>query len=114
MLYIESFKATFEKQTRDIIQETRKEFNERNVGGDLNKSGCILDKIKAANEYFLSKLHNFMVTSNSNNDEEVVISNDYFVLNYVIDQQEELEVYGGGGGCGITPPVAETATVDDT
>ena len=53
MLEIESLKATFEQQTRDIVQETRNELNERNVGRNLHKSGCILDKRKAANEYFV-------------------------------------------------------------
>ena len=34
------------------------ELNGRNVGGDLHKAGCVFDKIKSANEYFLSKLQN--------------------------------------------------------
>ena len=88
--------------------------NDRNVGGDLYKAGCVLDEIKAANEYFLSKPQNLSGASNSNNDEEVVIANDYFVLNGDIDQQEELEVDGGGGGGGITPSVAQTEMVNDT
>ena len=50
--------------------------NERNVGGDLHKYGCVIDKIKAANEYFLSKLQNLSGKSNSNYDGEVVIAND--------------------------------------
>ena len=79
---------------------------ERNVGGDLHKAGCVIDKIKAASEYFLSKLQNLLGESNSNYDGEVVIANDYFVFNNVIYQQEELEVDGGGGGGGITPPVS--------
>ena len=58
---IESLKAYFEQQTRDIIQEMRNELNESNVGGDLHKSGCVLDKIKADNEYFLSKIENLSV-----------------------------------------------------
>ena len=62
--------------------------NERNVGGDLHKAGCVLDKIKAANEYFLSKIENFPGKSNSNYDGEVVIVNDYFVSNHVIEHQE--------------------------
>ena len=37
-----------------------------------------------------------------------------FFLNDFIDQQEELEVDGGGGGGDITPPVAETETVNET
>ena len=53
MSEIKSMKANFEQQTQDIVQETGNEFNERNVGGDLHKGGCILDEIKAANEYFL-------------------------------------------------------------
>ena len=88
--------------------------NERNFGGDLNKYGCVIGEIKAANEYFLSKLQNFLGASNSNYDEEVVITNGYFVFNNVIDQQEELEVDGGRGGDVIAPPVAETAMVDGT
>ena len=83
-------KATFEQQTRDIVQGIINELNERNFGGDLHKSGFIIDKIKAANEYFLSKLQNLSGTYNINNDEEVVISNDCFVLDDVIGQQEEL------------------------
>ena len=51
-------KATFDYQTIDIVQEIRNELNEKNVGGGLHKAGCILDEIKAANEYFLSKLQN--------------------------------------------------------
>ena len=90
----------------------RNELNERNVGGDLHKSGCVLDEIKAANEYFFSKLQNLLGTSNSNNDEEVVIAN-YFSLNDYIDQKEELEVDDGGSGVGITLPVAQTAMVND-
>ena len=59
MLEIESLKANFEQQTEDIVQEMRNELNESNVGGYLQKYGCVLDKIKAANEYFLSKPDNF-------------------------------------------------------
>ena len=107
-------KATFEQQTRYIFQEIINECNERNIGDDLYKSECVIDKIKLANEYFLSKLQNLSLKSNSKYDGEVVISNDYFVLNIVIYQQEELEVDGGGGGGGITPPVSETAMVNET
>ena len=96
-------KAAFEEQTRDIVQEMINEFNEKNVGGYLNKAGCLFDEIKAANEYFLSKLQNLSGKYNSNYDGEVVIANDYFVFNNFIGQQEKLEVYGGGGGGGITP-----------
>ena len=111
---IESLKATFEQQTRDIFQEMRNELNERNIGGYLHKAGCVLDKIKATNEYFLSKLQNVLGKYNSNYDGEVVIANNDFALNNVIDQQEELEVDGGGGGGGITPPIAETSMVNET
>ena len=107
-------KATFEQQTRDIVREMRNELNERNFGGDLHKARCVLDKIKSANEYFLSKLENFSGKSNSDYDGEVVIANDHFVLNNVIEQQEESKFDGGGGGGGITPPVAETATANET
>ena len=79
--------------------------NERNVDGDLHKSGCVIGKIKAVNEYFLSEIHNFSGKSNINYDGEVVIANDYFVFNNFIYQQEELEVDGGGGGGGIIPPL---------
>ena len=89
MLKIESLKATFEQRTRDIVQETRNELNESNVGGDLHKAGCVHDEIKAANDYFLSKLQNLSGKSNSNYDGEVVMANYYFVLNNDIDQQEE-------------------------
>ena len=37
-----------------------------------------------------------------------------FVFNNGIDHHEELEVDGSGGGGGITPPVAETAMVNET
>ena len=66
----------------------RNYLNESNVGGYLQNSGCIIDKIKAANEYFLLKLQNLLVESNSNYNGEVVIANDYFVFNNVTDQQE--------------------------
>ena len=82
--------------------------NERNVGGDLHKSGCVLDEIKAANEYFLSKLENLSGKSNSNYDGEVVIANAYLAFNNVIEQQEELDIDGGDSGGGINPPVSET------
>ena len=95
MLEIESLKAAFEQHTRDIVQEMRNEFNERNVGGDLHKAGCVLDKIKAASEYFLSKIENFSGKFNSNYDVEVVIANDYYVFNNVIDHQY------------ITPPAGQ-------
>ena len=49
---------------------------------------ALLKKIKAADEYFLSKLENVLGKSNSNYDREVVIVNEYFVLNNVIDQQK--------------------------
>ena len=49
MSEIESLKATFEQQTRDIFQEMRNELNERNVCGDLHKAGCVLDEVKSAN-----------------------------------------------------------------
>ena len=55
-----------------------------------------------------------MGKSNSNYDGEVVIANDYFALNNVIEHQEELDIDGGGGGVGITPPVSETAMVNET
>ena len=67
----------------------RNELNKRNFGGDLHKSGCALDELKSANEYFLSKLQNLLGKYNSNYDGEVVIANYYFVFNNVIDQQEE-------------------------
>ena len=89
MLEIESLKASFEQQTRDIFQKMRNALNERNLGGDLRKSGCVLDEIKAANGYFLSKIQNLLGKSNSNYYGEVVIINYYFVFNNVIDQQEE-------------------------
>ena len=104
MSEIESLKATFEQQKRDIYQEMRNELNERNVGGDLHKSGCVLEEIKAANEYFLSKLENLSGKSNSNYEGEVVIANDYFVLNNGIEHHEALEIDGGGSGGGINPP----------
>ena len=50
---IESLKATFEQQTRDRVQEMRNELTYMNVGGDKYKAGCVIDKIKAANGYFL-------------------------------------------------------------
>ena len=103
---IEKLKANFEQQTRDIFQEMRNELNERNVGGDLHKAGCVIDKIKVANEYFLSKLQIFRENLIVIYDGEVVIVNNYFVFNNVIDQQKELEVDGGGSGGDITPPVA--------
>ena len=53
MSEIEAFKATFDQQTRDIFQKMINRLNESYVGGYLHKSGCVLDKIKAANEYFL-------------------------------------------------------------
>ena len=68
MSQIESLKATFEHQTIDIVQVMINELNDRNFGGDLLKDGCLLEKIKAASEYFLSKLENFSVKSNSNYD----------------------------------------------
>ena len=92
----------------------RNELNKRNVGGYLHKSGCILDKIKADNEYFLLKLENFFGKYNSNYDGEVVIANDYFVWNNVNDHQEELYIDSGGGGGGINPHVYETAMNNDT
>ena len=92
----------------------RNELNDMNVGGDLYKSGCVIDKIKSANENFLTKLQNFLGTSNSNNYEEVEITNYYSFFNDDIDHQEELEVDGGGCGGGINPPVAQTTMVNDT
>ena len=50
---IESLKDTFEQQTRDRVQEMRNELTYMNVGGDTYKSGCVIEKIKAANGYFL-------------------------------------------------------------
>ena len=113
MSEIESLNSTFEQQTRDSVQETRNELNDRNIGGTLQKYGYVIDKIKAANRYFLSKLENVSGKSNGNYDGEVVIVNDYFVLNNVIDQKEDLEVYYSGGGGGITPPVSETVMVNE-
>ena len=104
MLEIESLKATFEQQTRDIVQEMRIELNERNVCGNLQKSECVLGEIKATNEYLLSKFENLSGKYNNNYYGVEVISNNYFVLDNVIDQQEELEIYAGGSGGGITPP----------
>ena len=43
----------------------------------------------------------------------MVISNDLFIYN-VIYQQGGLEVDDGGSGGGITPPVSETAMVNET
>ena len=73
-------KANFEQQTRDIVEETRNELNERNVDGYLHKAGYIHDEIKAANEYFLSKFENLSGKSNSKYNREMVIANYYFVL----------------------------------
>ena len=47
MSEIESLEDTFEQKTRDIVQEMGNKFNEMNVGGDLHKSGCVLDEIKS-------------------------------------------------------------------
>ena len=82
-------KSNFEQQTRHIFQGMRNELNERNFGGYLHKYGWVLHEIKTANEYFLSKLDNFLGESNSNYYGEVVITNDFF-FNNVIEQQEEL------------------------
>ena len=41
---IESMKATFEQQARDIVQETRNELNEKNVGGGFTQSWVSSDK----------------------------------------------------------------------
>ena len=59
MSEIESLKATFEQQIRYTVQEIRNELNEGNVGGNLHQTGCGLDKIKAANEYYQSKIEIF-------------------------------------------------------
>ena len=67
-----------------------------------------------ANENFLSKIENFLGSSNSNYDGEAVIANNYFVFNNVIDQQEELEIDGGVVDGGINSPVSETAMVNET
>ena len=50
MSEIESLKANFEQQTKDIVQEMRNELNESKVGGDLHKAGYVHNEIKAANE----------------------------------------------------------------
>ena len=75
---------------------------------------ALLEKIKAADEYFLSKLENVLGKYNSNYDREVVIVNEYFVLNNVIDQHKELYIDDGGGGGHINPPVSETTMVNET
>ena len=51
----------------------RIELNEMNVGVDLHRYGCVLDEIKAANEYFLPKLENLSGKSNGNYDREVLL-----------------------------------------
>ena len=51
----------------------RIELNEMNVGVDLHRHGCVLDEIKAANEYFLPKLENLSGKSNGNYDREVLL-----------------------------------------
>ena len=56
MADIEALKVEFEKQTTHIVEDTRMELNDQNVCGDLYKSGCVLEKIKAANESFLQNL----------------------------------------------------------
>ena len=56
-------KAEFDKQTTHIVKGIRTELNARNVGGDLYKAGCVLDKIKAANESFLGKLQDLSGTN---------------------------------------------------
>ena len=50
MVKIEVLMEEFDKQTTHIVEYVRTELNARNVGGDLYKAGCVLDKIKAANE----------------------------------------------------------------
>ena len=50
MAKIEALKAAFEKQKTHIVEDMRMELNAKNVGGDLYKVGCVLEKIKAANE----------------------------------------------------------------
>ena len=88
LLEIESLKDTFEQKTRHIVQEMNNEFNVSDVDIYFCRAVCVLEEIKAVNENFLSKIQNFLGTSNSNNDEEVEILNDYSVFNYDIEQQE--------------------------
>ena len=46
---IEALKAAFEKQTTHIVKDMIMELNTQNVGGNLYKVVCVLDKIKADN-----------------------------------------------------------------
>ena len=50
MAEIEALKSEFEKQRTHIVEEMVTELNALNVGWYLYKVGCVLDKIKAANE----------------------------------------------------------------
>ena len=60
----------------------RTELNARNVGGDLNKVGCVLDNIKAANESFLGNLQYLSGKNTGEGGRAQEKSEDYFVLNY--------------------------------
>ena len=78
---IEALKAEFEKQTTHIVEDMRTELNARNVGGDLYKSGCVFDDIKAANESFLGKLQYLSGKNTGEDGQSQEKSEDYFVLN---------------------------------
>ena len=46
MAKTETLKVEFEKQATHIDEDMRIELNAQNVGGDLYKAGCVLEKPK--------------------------------------------------------------------
>ena len=46
MAEMEVLKVDFEKQTTHIVEDVLTELNDQNVGGDLYKAGCVLEKTK--------------------------------------------------------------------
>ena len=107
MAKTETLKAEFEKQATHIVKDMRMELNSQNISGDLYKAGCVLEKIKAANESFLGKLQDLSGTNTREYGQAEENADDYFVFNDQYVEEEEVKELEGHT-IGIICPVAHT------
>ena len=69
----------------------RTELNAWNVGGDLYKAGCVLDKIKAGNESFLGKIQDLSGTNTGEDGQAEEKTEDYFIFNDEYVEEEDMK-----------------------
>ena len=83
----------------------RTEPNAWNVGGDLYKPRCVLEKIKAANESLLVKIQYLSSTNTGEDGQAEENTKDCFFLNDAYVEEEEVKELEGHTSAS-SPPVA--------